>query len=216
MEMRTRLGLLVAALTCMAAAPAAAQAKLPAGVTPAMIAKGKTIFTSTGLCFACHGMDAKGMVGPNLTDQTWIHGKGTYPEIVQIVTTGIPVAEDQARQGRDAPEGRLADQRGRREGSRRLRLVAEQPDLKHRLFEPRREPERAPVLYFISMSFTAHIGLTNNKLRWPSVSLRLSPARPALIFAPASALPASISARSRLGTSQHTPDTSRLAPGARQ
>jgi len=63
------------------------------GVTPAMIAKGKTIFTSTGLCFACHGMDAKGMVGPNLTDGTWIHGKGTYPEIVQIVTTGIPVAE---------------------------------------------------------------------------------------------------------------------------
>ena len=60
MEMRTRLGLLVAALTCIAAAPAAAQAKLPAGVTPAMITKGKTIFTSTGLCFACHGMDAKG------------------------------------------------------------------------------------------------------------------------------------------------------------
>ena len=62
MEMRTRLGLLVAALMCVAAAPAAAQEKLPAGVTPAMIAKGKTVFTSTGLCFACHGMDAKGMV----------------------------------------------------------------------------------------------------------------------------------------------------------
>jgi mono/diheme cytochrome c family protein len=105
MEMRTRLGLLVVALTCMAAAPAAAQAKLPAGVTPAMIAKGKTVFTTTGLCFACHGMDAKGMVGPNLTDQTWIHGKGTYPEIVQIVTTGIPVEKTTLGKGAMAPKG---------------------------------------------------------------------------------------------------------------
>ena len=105
MEMRTRLGLFVVAMTCMAAAPAAAQAKLPAGVTPAMITKGKTIFTSTGLCFACHGMDAKGMVGPNLTDQTWIHGKGTYPEIVQIVTTGIPVAETKTGKGAMPPKG---------------------------------------------------------------------------------------------------------------
>ena len=105
MQMRTRLGLLVAALTCVAAAPAAAQEKLPAGVTPAMIAKGKTIFTSTGLCFACHGMDAKGSVGPNLTDGTWIHGKGTYPEIVQIVTTGIPVAETKTGKGAMPPKG---------------------------------------------------------------------------------------------------------------
>lgn len=105
MEMRTRLGLLVAAITCMAAAPAAAQEKLPTGVTPAMIAKGKTIFTSTGLCFACHGMDAKGSVGPNLTDGTWIHGKGTYPEIVQIVTTGIPAAQTKTGKGAMPPKG---------------------------------------------------------------------------------------------------------------
>jgi cbb3-type cytochrome c oxidase subunit III len=105
MEMRTRLGLLVVAVSCMAAAPAVAQEKLPAGVTPAMIAKGKTIFTSTGLCFACHGMDAKGSVGPNLTDGTWIHGKGTYPEIVQIVTTGITVAQAKTGKGAMPPKG---------------------------------------------------------------------------------------------------------------
>ena len=105
MEMRTRLGLLVAALMCVAAAPAAAQEKLPAGVTPAMIAKGKTVFTSTGLCFACHGMDAKGMVGPSLVDPTWIHGKGTYPEIVKIVTTGIPAAETKLGKGAMPPKG---------------------------------------------------------------------------------------------------------------
>ena len=105
MEMRTRLGLLVATLMCVAAAPAVAQEKLPAGVTPAMIAKGKTVFTSTGLCFACHGMDAKGMVGPSLVDPTWIHGKGTYPEIVKIVTTGIPVAETKLGKGAMPPKG---------------------------------------------------------------------------------------------------------------
>ena len=105
METRTRLGLLVVAVSCLAAAPAVAQEKLPAGVTPAMIAKGKTIFTSTGLCFACHGMDAKGMVGPSLVDPTWIHGKGTYPEIVQIVTTGIPVAETKTGKGAMPPKG---------------------------------------------------------------------------------------------------------------
>jgi cbb3-type cytochrome c oxidase subunit III len=89
----------------MAAAPAAAQAKLPAGVTPAMIAKGKTVFEGPGLCFACHGKDAKGLVGPNLTDATWIHGKGTYPEIVQIVTTGIPVAQAKLGKGAMPPKG---------------------------------------------------------------------------------------------------------------
>ena len=109
MMMRTRLGLIALAMTCVITAPAAAQAadgaKLPAGVTPAMIAKGKTIFTSTGLCFACHGQDAKGMVGPNLTDTTWIHGKGTYPEIVQIVTTGIPANETKLGKGAMPPKG---------------------------------------------------------------------------------------------------------------
>jgi mono/diheme cytochrome c family protein len=132
MEMRTRLGLLVAALTCIAAAPAAAQAKLPAGVTPAMITKGKTIFTSTGLCFACHGMDAKGMVGPNLTDQTWIHGKGSYPRSFRL-SRRVSRRRDKTGKGAMPSEGRLADQRGRREGGRRVCLVAEQPDLKHQL-----------------------------------------------------------------------------------
>jgi cbb3-type cytochrome c oxidase subunit III len=70
-----------------------------------MIAKGKTIFTSSGLCFACHGMDAKGVVGPNLTDGTWLHGKGTYPEIVQIVTTGIPVDQTKLGKGAMPPKG---------------------------------------------------------------------------------------------------------------
>ena len=38
-------------------------------------------------------------------DPTWIHGKGTYPEIVKIVTTGIPVAETKLGKGAMPPKG---------------------------------------------------------------------------------------------------------------
>ena len=39
---------------------------------PAAIARGKAIFLEK--CAVCHGADAKGKVGPNLTDSTWMHG----------------------------------------------------------------------------------------------------------------------------------------------
>ena len=91
-----RVAALVGILALLAAAPASAQAqaaKLPEGVTPAMIEKGQAIFTGAGLCYACHGKEAQGVVGPNLTDAEWLHGKGEYEEIVAIVTKGIPQAE---------------------------------------------------------------------------------------------------------------------------
>jgi mono/diheme cytochrome c family protein len=100
MKTITRLGLLVATLALGAAAPAAAQAKLPAGVTPAMVDKGKTIFKGTGLCFACHGPEAKGAVGPNLTDGEWIHVKdGDYNGLVALITKGIPANEAKLGKG---------------------------------------------------------------------------------------------------------------------
>ena len=77
-----------------APAPAAsmAVAALPVGVTSAMIAVGDSIFHK-GSCQRCHGMDAKGTVrGPDLTDNTWAQISGSYPEIVEIVTTGVPKA----------------------------------------------------------------------------------------------------------------------------
>ena len=39
---------------------------------PAVLASGKAIFMST--CAACHGDHAQGNVGPNLTDDYWLHG----------------------------------------------------------------------------------------------------------------------------------------------
>jgi mono/diheme cytochrome c family protein len=70
---------------------------LPAGVTAEMIAKGKELFQGAGLCMACHGMDGKGSVGPDLTDTLWLHHKGSYEEIIAQVIKGIP--EDQSKSG---------------------------------------------------------------------------------------------------------------------
>lgn len=39
------------------------------------IAAGKELYmASEQLCFTCHGNNAQGLVGPNLTDQYWMHG----------------------------------------------------------------------------------------------------------------------------------------------
>jgi cbb3-type cytochrome c oxidase subunit III len=99
MHQSTRLGLLVAALALLGVGPAVAQEKAapPAGVTPAAIAQGDSIFHKDGLCYACHGSNAQGTVGPNLTDTEWLHGDGSYDFIVATVTSGIPA--EKAKKG---------------------------------------------------------------------------------------------------------------------
>ncbi len=103
MSYRTRLGLVVAALAMVGAGQAAAQEKAaaPAGVTAAAIAKGDTIYHKAGLCYACHGSNAEGAVGPNLTDAEWLHGDGSYDMIVATVTSGVPA--DKAKKGIPMP-----------------------------------------------------------------------------------------------------------------
>lgn len=63
-------------------------------ITAAMVALGDSIFhgqAGGGTCFTCHGQDAKGTtLAPDLSDQTWIDGDGTYGYLVQRVTTGVP------------------------------------------------------------------------------------------------------------------------------
>ncbi len=87
-----RFGVLVGVVAALRIAPAAAQAKpaAPAAVTPEAITAGDSIFHKTGNCYACHGANAEGLVGPNLTDAEWIHGDGSYDFIVATVTSGIP------------------------------------------------------------------------------------------------------------------------------
>lgn len=61
---------------------------------PAVVALGEKIFhgkAAGGLCFSCHGMNAKGTKGiaPNLTDATWLHGDGSYAFIVSTIQAGV-------------------------------------------------------------------------------------------------------------------------------
>ncbi|HET6579064.1 MAG TPA: c-type cytochrome [Gemmatimonadales bacterium] len=87
MDIGTRAVLLLAFAAASGASPAVAQA--PTAATPAAIAQGDSIFHSKGNCYACHGANAQGAVGPNLTDSEWIHSDGSYDAIVKQITTGV-------------------------------------------------------------------------------------------------------------------------------
>jgi mono/diheme cytochrome c family protein len=101
LHIRISLFALVAAAACSSQAASSATASpqpqaamavaaLPAGVTNAMVALGDSIFHKAS-CQRCHGMDAKGTDrGPDLTDATWAQISGSYPEIVKVITEGVP------------------------------------------------------------------------------------------------------------------------------
>src|SRR5215213_7684199 len=95
MDIRIRLGLSLALVALLGATPAAAQA--PAAATPAAVAQGDSIFHGKGNCYACHGANAQGAVGPNLTDAEWIHSDGSYDAIVKQITTGVTAEESKSK-----------------------------------------------------------------------------------------------------------------------
>jgi len=47
---------------------------------------GKKVFTTN--CIPCHRADAGGLIGPNLTDNYWLHG-GQLSDIYKTVTNGV-------------------------------------------------------------------------------------------------------------------------------
>jgi mono/diheme cytochrome c family protein len=95
MDYRTRLGLLLAFAAMLGARPAVAQA--PAAVTPAAVTLGDSLYHSKGNCYACHGANAQGAVGPNLTDAEWIHSDGSYDAIVKQITTGVTAEQSKTK-----------------------------------------------------------------------------------------------------------------------
>jgi cytochrome c oxidase cbb3-type subunit 3 len=51
------------------------------------ISEGKQVFMK--LCAACHRADGGGQVGPNLTDEFWLHGGG-IKNVFKTITYGVP------------------------------------------------------------------------------------------------------------------------------
>lgn len=54
----------------------------------ATITEGKTIFNTN--CTVCHGPAGGGLIGPNLTDEFWIHGGGVV-NVFKTIKYGVPV-----------------------------------------------------------------------------------------------------------------------------
>jgi len=71
-----------------AAQPAGASAEQLAAMTKdaSVLALGKQVFGQN--CAACHRADAGGQIGPNLTDDYWLHG-GALDQIHKTVTDGV-------------------------------------------------------------------------------------------------------------------------------
>ncbi|MDP1890660.1 MAG: c-type cytochrome [Gemmatimonadaceae bacterium] len=85
---------LVAGLSIAAAAAAQGPSVTPQGAEKALITQGENIFkgkAAGGLCWTCHGLNAKGVkgLGPDLTDKTWLHGDGSVTFVKSTVKAGI-------------------------------------------------------------------------------------------------------------------------------
>lgn len=54
---------------------------------PNVLAAGQQTYIK--FCAPCHRADGGGLVGPNLTDDYWIHGN-TYADTVKVIWNGVP------------------------------------------------------------------------------------------------------------------------------
>lgn len=55
--------------------------------SPEMVTAGQEIYLQS--CGVCHGNQGEGMIGPNLTDEYWLHG-GDIKDIFRVVKYGVP------------------------------------------------------------------------------------------------------------------------------
>lgn len=55
----------------------------------ASLANGREIYLKN--CIPCHGQQGEGGIGPNLTDDYWIHGDGSINAIIRTVRNGVPI-----------------------------------------------------------------------------------------------------------------------------
>jgi cytochrome c oxidase cbb3-type subunit 3 len=52
----------------------------------AALAEGRKLFSAS--CSPCHGAEAQGVVGPNLTDDYWLH-KGSVKDVFKTIKYGV-------------------------------------------------------------------------------------------------------------------------------
>lgn len=56
--------------------------------TGTLATAGAAIFAAN--CTPCHGAAAEGGIGPNLTDEYWLHGRGEIKDVFKVVKYGVP------------------------------------------------------------------------------------------------------------------------------
>lgn len=54
----------------------------------ALVADAKLLFTER--CAVCHGDQGQGLIGPNLSDGHWLHGRGELLQIYGVIADGVP------------------------------------------------------------------------------------------------------------------------------
>jgi len=67
----------------------------------AVLTEGATIFTQN--CTPCHGAHAQGIIGPNLTDDYWLHG-GKINQVFKTIKYGVPTTAMQSWEGHLMPK----------------------------------------------------------------------------------------------------------------
>ena len=67
--------------------PPSAVQLLAGAVDQKVIDLGRARFVKT--CASCHGEAAQGLIGPNLTDENWLHG-GKVTQVFSTIAKGVP------------------------------------------------------------------------------------------------------------------------------
>ena len=77
----------MASLELAKSGPITSESLITLTADPAKVARGKDVFVAT--CAPCHRADGGGNVGPNLTDEFWLHG-GAPNKIFATIAQGFP------------------------------------------------------------------------------------------------------------------------------
>ena len=79
----------LAELQSAASAEVSSEALVALSEDAGAVSEGQAVFTTN--CVACHGEEAQGTIGPNLTDAYWIHG-GDAVAVHGVVSAGVSAA----------------------------------------------------------------------------------------------------------------------------